>query len=410
MKIQPIVWIGVLLGGLLSGCGTGTTLSDASLSGPTLEPTGNGENVSISYRIGQESKVWVYLQDGGGQRYALRDGQQRQPSTDPYVLRFDGTVPVANDANGLVRRLLPDGQYACTVEAESGAGKQQQGCGTLTIRSGNAQPPLLENLLATPATISPNADGVDDETEITYQLPVTATVNITIAGPDGTTYPFVTDEEQSPEPQRRNWNGKTLDGAVLPDGQYTYTVRAQDEYGNIVQRNGQVAIQGGGQPEMQITLIRMAPESLMRGDVLTVTLRVKNVGDVPIRTYGPPSGYEYSTDQVFSSVENGAFAAKPGGYWRVGVDWDANSGGAAKRYPYRWAVTPRTPAQWKVPPLQGDPLSGEDVLMPGEEAEIIGRIRVDQPETRMGFYGGLIQDGVGFFQDKIGRTIINVGF
>jgi hypothetical protein len=52
----------------------------------------------------------------------------------------------------------------------------------------------------------------------------------------------------------------------------------------------------------------------------------------------------------------------------------------------------------------------EDELLPGEEAVVVGRIRVDQPETKMGFYTGLIQDGVGFFQDKTGRTIIEVGF
>jgi hypothetical protein len=146
----------------------------------------------------------------------------------------------------------------------------------------------------------------------------------------------------------------------------------------------------------------MAPQAIMRGDVITVTMRVKNTGDVPIRTYGPPSGYEYSTEDVFSSVEDGAYAAKSGGFWRIGVDWDANSGGAAKRYPYRWALTPRPPEQWRVPFV-------EDVLMPGEEAVVVGRIRVMQQETKMGFYTGLIQDGVGFFQDRTGRTIIEVG-
>jgi hypothetical protein len=50
------------------------------------------------------------------------------------------------------------------------------------------------------------------------------------------------------------------------------------------------------------------------------------------------------------------------------------------------------------------------VLLPGEQAEIIGRIRILQPETKMGFYNGLIQDGVGFFQDRNGRTIVEVGF
>ena len=46
--------------------------------------------------------------------------------------------------------------------------------------------------------------------------------------------------------------------------------------------------------------------------------------------------------------------------------------------------------------------------MPGEQAEVAGRIRVLQQETKMGFYVGLIQDGVGFFQDRTGRTIIQV--
>lgn len=85
------------------------------------------------------------------------------------------------------------------------------------------------------------------------------------------------------------------------------------------------------------------------------------------------------------------------------MDWDANSGGGPKRYPYRWAISPRPPEEWAKPFV-------EDFLYPGEEAEIIGRVRILQRETRMGFYVGLIQDGVGFFQDRTGRTIIDVGF
>jgi hypothetical protein len=33
-----------------------------------------------------------------------------------------------------------------------------------------------------------------------------------------------------------------------------------------------------------------------------------------------------------------------------------------------------------------------------------------QQENKMGFYVGLIQDGVGFFQDRTARTIIEVSF
>jgi hypothetical protein len=274
----------------------------------------------------------------------------------------------------------------------------------LTIVAADAPPPLIENLVAFPAAISPNQDGIDDVTEITYRTAVTATVDIEIHGPGcNPLCPFVTGEQVPPFPQRTVWNGRTVDGSLLPDGDYTLTVRARDRFGNLVQEQRQVALAGGGQPEATITYTYMAPQAIMRGDLITVTMRVKNTGEVPLRTYGPPSGYEYSTEDVFSSVENNRYAAKSGGFWRIGVDWDANSGGAAKRYPYRWALSPRPPEQWKVP-------FEEDLLMPGEEAEIVGRIRVMQLETRMGFYAGLIQDGVGFFQDRTGRTIIDVGF
>jgi hypothetical protein len=124
---------------------------------------------------------------------------------------------------------------------------------------------------------------------------------------------------------------------------------------------------------------------------------------VPIRTYGPASGFRYTTDEVFSSVAEGRYTAQAGGFWRVGLDWDANSGGGPKRYPFRWALSQKPPDQWKVPGV-------EDWLMPGEEVDITGQVQLLQRETKMGFYVGLIQDGVGFFQDRSARTIVEVGF
>lgn len=385
----------------LASCGGSQLLSGVGPVALELQPTGNGEHVDISYTIGQPAKVSVYLQDGKGDRYTLRDAEPRLASPDPYTLRFDGTVPT--DDPVLRRKALPSGTYTYVVQAAGDAGGTDQAQGQITIAGADHQPPLIENLVVTPTTISPNADGVDDIAEITYQLPVTATVDIFFTGPDGNSFAFVAADEEEPELQKHVWNGKTVDNTLLADGAYTYTVRAQDRFGNLVERQGQIAIKGGGLPEVKITYTNIAPEAIMKGDAITVRMRVKNTGKVPIRTYGPPSGYEYTTDDVFSSIAGGQYVVKPGGFWRVGVDWDANSGGAAKRYPFRWAVTPRPPEQWKVP-------NQEDVLMPGEEAEVVGRIRVLQPETKMGFYVGLIQDGVGFFQDRYGRTIVKVSF
>lgn len=392
----------LLLAALLPACQSSQLLSNVSVSAPLLEPTRTNETVTISYQLSRPAQVSVYLQGDGGQRYLLRDQELRQASPDPYTLRFDGTAPT--DDPVLRRRLLPAGSYTVVVEAAGTDGSTGRGEQPLAIEGSDVPLPDIAGLVVFPTTISPNADAIDDVAEITYQMPVTATVTITITSPDGKdTYPLIADVEQEPIAHRQVWNGRTPDGRVLPDGMYTYTIRAQDRYGSLVERTVPITIQGAGQPEATITYTYMAPQSLMLGDVFTVTMRVKNTGTVPIRTYGPPSGYEYNTQEVFSSIEESRYAAKSGGFWRIGVDWDANSGGAAKRYPYRWALSPRPPEQWAVPFV-------EDLLLPGEEAEIIGRIKIEQQETRMGFYVGLIQDGVGFFQDRSGRTIINVGF
>jgi hypothetical protein len=386
----------------LAACSIGQPLlSDVQTNPVTLQPTGAGETIDISYRIGHDAQVTMYLQDASGNTYYLRHNQPRIAADEPYVLRFDGTVPTSDPV--IKRQLLPSGTYTVVVQAQGSGGGIAQASAPITIADSNVAMPAIENLLAWPATISPNADAVDDVAQITYRLPVTATVDITITTPNGQTLPLVTRAEEDASEQWHVWDGKRPDDALLPDGVYTYTVQAEDTYGNLVQRQGNITLTGVGQPEVTIVYARIAPEQLMLGDVLTVTMRLRNTGTVPIRTYGPPSGYTYTTDEVYSSIADGRYVAKSGGFWRVGMDWDANSGGGARRYPFRWALSERPPEQWLIPGV-------EDVFFPGEEIEVIGQVRVLQRETKMSFYVGLIQDGVGFFQDRTARTIVEVGF
>ncbi len=400
-------WLGVgllaLWLGLLAGCGvTRPLLSDVQAEPALLEPTGAGETTTISYRIGRDATVDIFLEGADGQRYDLRRNAARSPDDDPYTLRFDGTVPTAED--GILRRLLPAGTYTVVLvaRARDGAATSEERT-QITIHSDAPPIPAIENLLAYPATISPNADAINDVTEITYRLPVTATVDVTITTPDGQVLPFVTRDESAPEERRHVWDGKRPDGALLPAGSYTLTVQAADRFGNLVQRQTVIALADVGQPEATIIYARIAPERLMLGETLTVEMRIRNTGDVPIRTYGPPSGFTYTTDEVYSTIADGRYRAQAGGFWRIGMDWDANAGEGARRYPFRWALSDRPPEAWTVP-------GEEDWLMPGEEVEVVGHVRVVQRETRMFFYVGLIQDGVGFFQDRTARTLVEVGF
>lgn len=396
-----VAWFGVCLL-LLTACAGQSLLEDVQVSSAVLQPTGTGETLDIRYRINRDARVTVYLEDASGERYALREDEPRSAAADPYRLPFDGTVPIADDPV-VERRLLPSGDYTVVVQAQGANGGSAEARLPITMIDSDKPLPTIENLVVAPETISPNADAIDDVSEITYRLPVSATVDIDVIGPEGQTVPIVTRSEEGPRLQRHVWDGKRPDDTPLPSGVYTYTVRAVDRYGNIVQQQGHITLEDVGQPEATIVDARIAPERLMLGETLTVTLRIRNTGDVPIRTYGPPSGFTYTTDEVFSSVAGGRYAAKAGGFWRVGLDWDANSGGGPKRYPFRWALSERPPEEWAIP-------GEEDWLMPGEEVEVVGNVVVVQRETKMGFYVGLIQDGVGFRQDRTGRTIVEVGF
>jgi hypothetical protein len=385
-----------------SGCVGGPLLGEVTASASSYAPAETDLPLTISYSLGRAATVDIYVTDAAGTRYELRTAQPRPASDTAYVLRFDGTVPTGDPV--LLRRLLPPGDYTLVVEARANAdGQRETRELPLTITGGALATPDIGNLSVAPQAISPNADAIDDVAEITYRLPVSATVDINVLAPTGEVIPVVTREEEGPFEQRHVWNGKRPNGALLPAGVYTYTVRAEDVLGNVVQRAGPIELVNVGQPEARIVSAYIAPQQVMLGDVVTVTVRVRNTGTVPIRTYGPPSTYEYTTDEVYSSVEDGAYTAQAGGFWRVGMDWDANSGGGPRRYPFRWALSEKPPEQWSTPGV-------EDFLMPGEEVEIVGRVRVLQRETQMGFYVGLIQDGVGFFQDRTARTIVVVGF
>lgn len=386
---------------LLVACSSGPLLGEVTLSAEVFDPAEAGAPLTIAYTVGRDATVDIYVLDSSGARYDLRRAQPRVASRQPYVLRFDGAAPTGDPV--LVRRLLPPGDYTIVVTAQTEAGQRDERRLPLTITGDETPLPDIENLTVAPPVISPNADAIDDIAEFTYRLPVSATVDIEVIAPDGEIIPVVTREDEGPYEQRHVWNGKRPNGSLLPAGVYTYTVRAADRFGNLVQRQGSIELANVGQPEARIVSAYIAPQRVMLGEVITVTVRVRNTGAVPIRTYGPPSGFEYTTDEVFSSVEGGRYAAQAGGFWRLGMDWDANSGGGAKRYPFRWALSARPPEQWSTPGV-------EDFFMPGEEITIVGRVRVLQRETRMGFYVGLIQDGVGFFQDRTARTIVEVGF
>src|SRR5215813_13050331 len=111
--------------------------------------------------------------------------------------------------------------------------------------------PLITAAAFDPQTITPNADGRDDITKVTYSLSRNAHVTITLESNDGKTYIFRQDEPRMVEDYSVYFSGVvdgyTLPGEnvagnvlrrLMPDGSYTWRIHAMDDSGQTDERTG----------------------------------------------------------------------------------------------------------------------------------------------------------------------------
>jgi len=144
-----------------------------------------------------------------------------------------------------------------------------------------------------------------------------------------------------------------------------------------------------GIPNLDVLSVKLDPPKLMLGGKLHVQMVVQNTGDVPLRTQGPDPGYTYTTNDSYANIEGGRYTDKAG-LWRVGLDWEGNSGGAPYRYPFRWGFG--------------------NTLAPGATATVDGYVTILKHEQTMWFFAGILQEGVSIFKDGLGRTPVGVSW
>ena len=383
-----LVLFGLAVVALLAACdGGGGAVSNVTASTNSIVPgsTGIGKPagvVEVHYTLGAGEPVTASLQ--GPVNAVLYSGEQE---AGDHLLRFDGVIDT-DEASGdgtLVRKVVPAGDYKIVIEAGG-----MQGSANVNVGESKQDAPAIQNALVHPDTISPNGDAVDDVAEATFRTNQTATLQIDLYDRAGNKTPVLAPIKKGPGEQNAVINGQDELGKSLPDGVYTATIQATDSVGNRVQASRPITIEGGGQPDISILSVDFTPTQVIAGNEISVTIKVKNTGKVPLRTQGPDPGYTYTTNDSYSSIENNQFTDKAG-LWRVGVDWDGNSGGGgAYRYPFRWGFG--------------------HTLMPGEEAVTGGKIRILKQERTMWFYAGVLQEGVRIVLDRLGRTPIDVSF
>ncbi|MGB5933707.1 MAG: gliding motility-associated C-terminal domain-containing protein [Anaerolineae bacterium] len=103
---------------------------------------------------------------------------------------------------------------------------------------------LLYGVEAAPQVISPNADGVDDVTQINYSISRPSHLDIYFVDSQGEKYYFRQGNRRSPG-EYQVYFGGTIEGRMLADGVYTYVVEVTDDSRGVTERvEGELTISG----------------------------------------------------------------------------------------------------------------------------------------------------------------------
>jgi hypothetical protein len=340
----------------------------------------------------------------------------------PYWLEMEGGA-----GRQLVESwVLPDGAYTWVVAATDDSGNTEKAEGQITISGGDQVVPQLGKFTVTLPTFTPNQDGLDDRTGVSYYLNKKVdNVEVYLYDPAQPDVRYVLEEqERAVKPGEAGYHYYDYDGGVdrgadpPPDGPYIVVGEARDLSGYHVVVSSTVTIVQGGKPRAEVvggeihwgdvTRSLEGTEIYMPlGATLVFTTYIENVGNVPIRTSGPPSGTPYRSDQNSNTLAvemDQPSYHEQAGVWRFGINFDVSQ----TDFPYRWAAG-------RPDELRREIVNGQEqwFLDPGKRGTVTGSIELVGPFPRDQIYawGGLIHEWVGIDAQNnyVDRVLIHIG-
>ena len=370
-----VLVVGMVAAGWRLYNGDNSLLRNVRVQKEQITPNADGADDAtlIEYELSRNAVVSIYFEDEDGSRYYFRRDKPR--GAGAYRVLFSGvvdgyTLPDDQVEGEILARLLQNGRYTWTISATDEKGATETAQGQITIADADTGLPDIRTFSVSPPVFTPNRDGIDDRVKIQYFLAKDADTRVFLQMPDGEETP-ISEYEQDTPAGAAGWHYYDYEGGVdngatpPPDGTYPIVVLAQDLEGQKVRAESELTIRYGGVPRADIfpppsgeTVAFSATAVPLCGSI-TFTLTVRNYGNTPIRTSGPPPGTEYDSDWNYNTL--GWFTES--GVFRVGIGYENE----LTNYPYRWAVG-------NIEDLEE--IDGQYYLMPGERAVVTGTIRV----------------------------------
>jgi len=176
----------------------------------------------------------------------------------------------------------------------------------LTACSGGG---LLSDVSVSPETISPNADGLTDVTRISYELSRSANLSIYILDDEGNRHYF-RDARRRSEGEYQVDFGGVINGAMLPNGAYTWVVEAVADDGETASQQGSLTIENAdtAKPELQGFSVYpqiFTPNQDGIDDRVDINYYLTKEAEVSVYLIGPDEQTRYPIAEVEREVKPG---------------------------------------------------------------------------------------------------------
>ena len=175
----------------------------------TPNADGSGDAATIGFTLGTAANVTVQVLDSGGA---------------PLLTLLNEQRTAGNNSLEWGAHVLPDGRYRIAVTAKAGTKTVTKNADVVVDRT-------LAGLDAMPRVISPNGDGVNDTTTLSFMLAQNVPVRLDIMQA-GVVVGSPFSGQLGIGPQTLTWDGSGF-GAPLFDGTYQATITVTDQLGDV---------------------------------------------------------------------------------------------------------------------------------------------------------------------------------